>query len=355
MRKSNPEIRADREMKEFLEWEENVTILNDSIIKENIKYDKYISLIKNSILLDYLNNRFVDSTSLLESYQRIKMGIYEKPKCLECGKPVNWIGKPSRPYTKYCCVHCSGTSKHRLKAMEETLIRNWGSKECFNSPIYREHLKKKIGRETWATPESIEKRKQTFEKNWGTSKISEISEILEKQKATTMERYGVPYAMLNEEYKQNHLKKIAKTYKAGTSKEEIKLKEELEKIFPSLIWQYTSVDYPFLCDFYIPEKDLYIEYQGSQYHNYSPYIGNNKQIQELNSLIEKAKSKPLNKKGTNMYYKIIETWTVADPNKRNYVKRNNLNWIEIWRNYKIEDVVNKINEFSNIKIKIPNI
>ena len=105
---------SDNRSAKFKEWEQNLdeVEVTDQFIKENIKYDKFISLLTNENIIKYLRNRFHDSDSLLESYQRIKLNIEEKPQCKLCGKPVKWIGKKSKLYTTFCSNSCSNKYKN---------------------------------------------------------------------------------------------------------------------------------------------------------------------------------------------------------------------------------------------------
>ena len=86
--------------------------------------------------------------------------------------------------------------------------------------------------------------------------------------------------------------------------------------------QYKSEEYPFSCDFYIPEINLYIEFQGNWTHGKQPYDANDTRCQEK---LEKWKSK--NKK---YYENAIYTWTDLDARKRKIAKENNLNWLEFF-------------------------
>ena len=82
--------------------------------------------------------------------------------------------------------------------------------------------------------------------------------------------------------------------------------------------------YPFQCDFYIPEKDLYIEYQGSWTHGFKPYEQKNLDcIAQLNRWKEKINS-------SSYYQNAIKVWTKTDPLKRKVAKENGLNWIEFF-------------------------
>ncbi len=95
-----------------------------------------------------------------------------------------------------------------------------------------------------------------------------------------------------------------------------------------IICQYRSELYPFNCDFYIKSLDLYIEYQGMWTHGPHPFDKNN--INDL-KLLEYWKSQ-----NKDFYNAAINTWTIADPNKRNIAKQNKLNYIEFWTIIDIE-------------------
>ena len=81
--------------------------------------------------------------------------------------------------------------------------------------------------------------------------------------------------------------------------------------------QYKSDLYPFACDFYLTDYDLYIEIQGTWTHGGHPFDETNKDdIDKLNMW----KSKD------NGYYKnAINTWSIRDVKKRKIAKENNLN------------------------------
>ena len=91
-----------------------------------------------------------------------------------------------------------------------------------------------------------------------------------------------------------------------------------------IIRQYKSDLYPFLCDFYLPDYDLYIEIQGNWTHGRHPFDENNQDdINILNMWKEKSKN--------SLYYiNAIEVWTKRDVKKRNISKQNNLNYLEIF-------------------------
>lgn len=91
--------------------------------------------------------------------------------------------------------------------------------------------------------------------------------------------------------------------------------------FPETRRQYKSDLYPFNCDFYIPEIDTYVEYQGNWTHGNEPFISTPKQLE----ILEYWKSK-----NTPYYNTAILDWTERDVLKRETAKKNKLNWIEFF-------------------------
>lgn len=139
-----------------------------------------------------------------------------------------------------------------------------------------------------------EKANKTCEERYGASHYMLVPEFVEKFKQTNINKYGVPYPMQSEEIK-NKLKNVMfqkygtdnsmklkqtvikihdaklKNGTSSSSSDEEKINESLNKKFKTVKRQYTSDKYPFSCDFYIEELDLYIEYQGFWSHGPQEY------------------------------------------------------------------------------------
>ena len=77
--------------------------------------------------------------------------------------------------------------------------------------------------------------------------------------------------------------------------------------------------------------DLFIEYQGSEFHGRKPYEGTEEDLQKIKLWKERGDEicKQENKHGSR-YHAMVETWSIKDVNKRNIAKQNNLNYIEFW-------------------------
>ena len=77
-----------------------------------------------------------------------------------------------------------------------------------------------------------------------------------------------------------------------------------------------------MCDFYIGDLDLYMEYQGNWTHGKHPF--------DSNSIEDMIIVDAWNKKATSYYESAIDVWTKRDPSKRKTARDNNLNWIEFF-------------------------
>lgn len=112
----------------------------------------------------------------------------------------------------------------------------------------------------------------------------------------------------------------------NTSKVEEQFYKELSSIYKSktIYRQYKSKDYPYYCDFYIVEDNLYIEVNAHWTHGGKPYNPTDSEcIKQLSEWKEKAK--------TSQFYKnAIETWTIRDVEKQKWAKEHNLNYKVIY-------------------------
>ena len=107
------------------------------------------------------------------------------------------------------------------------------------------------------------------------------------------------------------------------TKIELEYFDILKKEFPDseIIHPYIDKNrYPFKCDFYVVDADLFVEVHGNWTHGGRPYDPSDKFCQEqLSKWQEKSK--------TSDYYKnAIYTWTDLDVRKKNIAEQNNLNF-----------------------------
>lgn len=278
---------------------------NKRIINPNLSKCYYHKTGKkfNQEIYDYVINRYKDSNSFKESLYRIFYNIEVKPKCKYCGKPLEYKDTGYKIFTEYCSFKC------QMKYLNK--IGKLNNKESV--------LKGKVSRE------------KTMLKRYGVDNPYRSKEIRQKIKETFIKHYGVDNPWKAKEIKDNLNYKLRTTHAIetkrknnsfNTSKEEEKAYNILKERFNTVKRQYKDKRYPYCCDFYIPENDLFIECNFHWTHGKHPF--NSDSIEDI-SLLEEWKFK-----NTRYYNNAIKTWTIRDVEKRNIAKKNNLNYIEIF-------------------------
>ena len=345
-------------------------IINYCFIDKNGKLCNHIVKNKlinmNTDMINYLNSRFKDSESLNESVYRIKLNIENRPVCQICGNKVKYLRKGK--FGKCCCNSCVG------KLSIKNTYEKYGVKSSLLLDENKEKTKltliKKYGVDNISKNELIKlQKKQTFIKNFGYEnnfcnkdilnkaiKNSITKEARNKRHVTNNIKYGcdeylsttkgktlseehkkkISIAVSSEEFQNKRNNTLNKNHSWNISKYEESTYNELLKYTNSndIIRQYKSKLYPFNCDFYIKSINTYIEVQCSHFHHFHPFdMHNENDINELNKL--KQNNKP-------QYKAIINVWTEKDPYKRMIAKENNLNYIEIWPNDNIKEIIKNL-------------
>ena len=246
-------------------------------------------------IYNYINTKYDDSSTLTESLVRMKYGINKRPVCPICGKPVSFYNKKGIIYRKYCSSKCANNDSVVRNKITNTNIVRYGTASPVQNPSHLEKYRKK--------------------------------RLLTKQTDRTI-----------------NTKKLHHTLNSSNTEKTL---QKFFSVFYSIYntyTQYKSSVYPWHCDFYIKELDLYIEYQGYYTHGNHPFnIHNNDDKIHLNELKVKYQS----------YYdehgywpQPITIWTEKDVEKRKTAINNNLNFIEIYGRYIDYDILQKtINEY----------
>ena len=245
---------------------------------------------------------------------------------------------------KYGTNHYSKTDEFKDRVYNTKLLK-------YNDPFYNNLEKIKsstfehYGVDNYGKTEEWKLRIQkTCLEKYGVYSYPKTDEYKEKSKQVCLEKYGVEYYSQTDEWKnmfKNKLNQILEksylTKKKNNSFGKSKLEDKLYKILcekygtENVIRQYRSEVYPFNCDFYIKNLDLYIEYNGLWTHGKHPFDETNPDDLKI---VEqwKQKSEEINFKGEykKFYEAAVNTWTIGDVRKRNTAKENNLNYIEIW-------------------------
>lgn len=310
--------------------------------------------------VNYIDNKYPTNLKWTEKLYWWYHNIKSQPLCPMCGSPLKFYDF-DKGYQKYCSKKCANSCPLKNEKFKQTCLKKYGVDNPQQCNKIKERTKqtclKKYGVEhpaqcdeikekskqiclikhgveyNFQTKEAQEKFKQTCLKKYGVINPIQLDEIKEKSKQTCLKKYGAPYISQVNEFKQKAYNTKKKNHTFSSSKIEEKFKLWLIDNNINFEFQYKSDKYPFKCDFYFPNKQLYLEIQGNWVHGFHPFDENNQtDIDTLNKWMSK-KSK---------YYKgAIETWTKSDPYKRLLAKQNNLNWIEIFTNdvnYLIEEV-----------------
>ena len=128
----------------------------------------------------------------------------------------------------------------------------------------------------------------------------------------------------------------------ATSKEEDNIYNWLLELGYNVERSYKSEEYPFNCDFYLKDFNVYIEYNGSQFHHGYAYLGTKEDNEEYERLLLKASDNP-----KSQYNGIIDTWYFRDPNKRNCALSNNVNLLELYDCKTKESLYNQLSFYIN--------
>lgn len=351
-----------------------------------IDSNKTRKLKKYPNILSYLNQRYQDSFSIPETINRMHYHVNEHPKCPICGKYVAYSGiNNGKVRFKYTCssrcanyfakdrrektcmmrygIKNGGGSKEAQEKIKKTSLQHfgvdhpWKSKEVRNKCT--ETLKKEYG---VTSPFQLNSTKKKILSKYGVDNIMKLQTIKNKIQNTCLSKYGVDHPWKSKEirnkclesFKENTgcnspiqmigiVEKVFETRKRNhtlnTSKPEEQLYKDIYSIFPSVIRQHKESRYPYHCDFYIPELDMFIELQGSWTHGKHPYNSNSIKDQViLEQWKERSEEHPF-------YKTAIKVWIEGDVKKRNCAKEHNLNYIELFSKEDINLFLIKLKEY----------
>lgn len=188
-------------------------------------------------------------------------------------------------------------------------------------------MKEKYGAEYALQCHTIKaKAKQTCMDKYGVGHVSQIQEVKEKKIRTCMQHHGVRYPAQSPEVLEKLYEAKRKNNSFHTSKIEEDIVQWMDSMHIKYTRQYRSEMYPFNCDFYLVDYQLYIEINASWTHGKKPYIdGDVECMEQLKQWQEKAES-------SKYYMNAIEVWTIRDVMKRETAKTNMLNYLEIFSN-----------------------
>ena len=333
-------------------------IVKDKISKSNRKKDEHEKcLSKEAKEIEKYG------TLGLSRSEKIKISRIKNAGSLEKSYELSVQKNRETCMKRYNCPNGGGT-KESIEKGKQTKFMKTGYESNFQNPEWKEQMRLKnietIGVEYFSqTSEWKEKTIQTNLKNTGKEWFSQTQEYLESSNKTFNEKYngrGFGSNIIKEQeehiieqkynaknYMQsNHFLENVDIYvqkgyetrkKNGTERTssiEQKVKLFLQTNNIKYEYEYKSDLYPFHCDFYLSNYDLYIEILGHWTHGEHPFNEENKDDVKL---LEKWKSKiKINDGQINQYGTAVDVWTMRDPLKRKIAKENNINYLEIFSN-----------------------
>ena len=211
------------------------------------------------------------------------------------------------------------------------------------------------------TPDEIARRSartaKTVRSRYGVDHVSQIPSVraaqsqraqqfahqwAEKARQASIERYGVPHPNMREEFRQEVSKRMSSarvqqqslatkkrngTLTTSSSEDAVYelLCDYVNQHGMTVVRQYRDEKrYPFVVDFYIPERDLFIELNGSWSHGGHWYESDRGMDQKIvQTWLKKGKK--------FKYYRVaLETWTKRDVRKREAARQAELNYVTLW-------------------------
>lgn len=295
-------------------------------------------------LYDWLIEKYPDELSFGERLYWFYNGLNDYPHCKECGSRTKFINA-LKGYCLYCSPKCSNSSEAKISTikatnikryggnapacskavqdkMESTKLGKYGDKHYNNRSAAELTMKQRYGGVGNASDSIRSKQQKTMVERYGESNPMHVPTIKEQIRRDNIKKYGVEWVTQD----KNVLDKITKTKRKNktfnTSKIEKQFEAYLKENNINYKTQYKSEAYPFNCDFYFPDSDLYLEIQGSWTHGYRPFNPSNND--------DKLQLLEWQSKNNKFYNSAINTWTVRDVLKRETAKNNNLNYLEVF-------------------------
>ena len=324
-------------------------IIQNQRLQYSNELKKYYPEFFDFLFTEYITKFEISQSEALYWYFN---NLSEHPTCKICSSKVQYKTF-AKGYRDFCCRSCLSKSnslkildkygttctltlpevkQKTVKTLEEHygkgVKHNWSSKEVQNKckqtciELYGEDYEIK----------NRQKAKQTCFERYGDENYRNI----DKAKQTFIERYGVTHfsKIFSDDKKQdiqfkrqNTLRKN-KTFSVSKIEEKFAIYLTTNKI--RFKRQYKSSIYPFNCDFYFPDNDLYLEINAHWTHGGHPFDSTDKE--------DLIKLERWRKQNTDFYNHAIKTWTERDVLKREIAKKNKLSYLEIFTN-KIDDAI----------------
>lgn len=188
------------------------------------------------------------------------------------------------------------------------------------------------------SPQIRQRRLETFRERFGVDNPFQHPAVKAASRVTNLERYGVEFIAQLPESRARSARigadpeVTAKQVEAKRANGTLNMSNPEESLYLMLVEhfgegevlrQYSAdLRYPFLCDFYVPSRDLFIELNGSWTHG--------RHWHEPEREADVALMGLWLAKDTAYYDNAVHVWTVADPAKRQVAREHGLNYVVFW-------------------------
>lgn len=179
------------------------------------------------------------------------------------------------------------------------------------------------------SPVIQERRRETMQARYGVDNPFASETVKEQIRQTVQERYGVDYVAQSDKIIARSMDTKRKNGTFATSSAEDALYELLvgyaDQHGMTVVRQYCDKNrYPFAVDFYIPERDLFIELNGSWSHGRHWYEADREMDQRtVQTWLKKGEK-------SEYYRNALEVWTERDVRKREAARQAELNYVTLW-------------------------
>lgn len=234
-----------------------------------------------------------------------------------------FLAKSRATMQKRYGVNYSWESTALRDKAQSTMVKRYGSPCYVQSDEYKERL-----------DSIIDKVRQTNMSRYGAPVYTQsdeykqkVDDVQDKIQSTMRDIYGAPVYTQSDDYRQNVDKIVSKmnTTKRKNGTFSTSSVEEHVKDFYDFEPQYNKdARYPYLCDFYDKERDLFIELNASWTHGYHWY--------DAETDAKVCKKWIVKGKKSEYYANALYVFTKRDVEKRETARANNLNYVTLWDN-----------------------
>lgn len=248
---------------------------------------------------------------------------------LSTSEKLSKLYKGTPPWNKGLSLEDDRVRKN-IEKSSQTKIEKYGSAFPNNNmnELHKKHISESLkGNTNSPTKDNrdMEKYSRVYQKISDSKKGHSVSEetrkkISKSKKGKKLDKDKLQIFLT----KQYITKKLNNSFNKSNSEELLYKNLLKENVNKTILRQYKDSRYPFYCDFYIVEDDLFIELNAHWTHGGKPYNPEDRDCQkQLEEWKEKAKT-------SQFYQQAIETWTVRDVQKLKCAKDNNLNYKVIY-------------------------